>query len=70
MQKLSDNEILELLDYPTEDITFEDLEIAPGQFISGSIKVIKKTFKVPNDGNSLSGGYDEVEFDYEVSIDK
>ena len=39
-------------------------------FISGSIKVIKKTFKVPNDGNSLSGGYDEVEFDYEVSIDK
>ena len=68
MQKLSDNEILELLDYPTEDVTFED--IAPGQFISGSIKVIKKTFKVPNDGNSLSGGYDEVEFDYEVSIDK
>ena len=51
MQEISDNRIIELLNYPTESITFEDLEIAPDQFVSGYIVVTKKTYRVPYDGN-------------------
>mgnify|MGYP000852905189 CR=1 FL=1 len=70
MQKISDNRIIELLNYPTESITFEDLEIAPDQFISGYIEVTKKTYRIPYDGNLMSGGYDEVEYDYKVFVEE
>ena len=63
------NLVIERLNYPTETTEFEDLEIQD-KFVSGRIEVKVYKSSVPYDGNLISGGYTEVDYEYEVIIDK
>lgn len=63
-----DNLIIERLNYPTEDVEFEDLEIQD-KFVSGRVKVKEYKPSVPYDGNLISDGYTEVDYEYEVIIE-
>lgn len=64
-----DNLIIEKLNYPTETTEFEDLEIGD-KLVSGRVEVKVYKSSVPYDGNLISGGYTEVDYEYEVIIDK
>ena len=64
-----DNLIIERLNYLTETVEFEDLEIQD-KFVSGRVEVKVYKSSVPYDGNLISGGYTEVDYEYEVTIDK
>lgn len=50
------NLIIERLNYPTETVEFEDLEIQD-RFVSGRVEVKVYKSSVPYDGNLISGGY-------------
>ena len=63
-----DNLIIERLNHPTETTEFEDLEIQD-KFVSGRVKVKEYKSSVPYDGNLISGGYTEVDYEYEVIIE-
>lgn len=63
-----DNLIIERLNYPTETVEFEDLEIED-KFVSGRVEVKVYKSSVPYDGNLISGGYTEVDYEYEVIIE-
>lgn len=60
--------IIERLNYPTEDVEFEDLEIQD-KLVSGRVEVKEYKSNVPYDGNLISGGYTEVSYEYEVIIE-
>lgn len=64
-----DNLIIEKLNHPTETTEFEDLEIGD-KLVSGRVEVKEYKSSVPYDGNLISGGYTEVDYEYEVIIDK
>lgn len=64
-----DNLIIEKLNYPTETTEFEDLEIGD-KLVSGRVEVKVYKSSVPYDGNLISGGYTEVDYEYEVIIYK
>lgn len=64
-----DNLIIERLNYPTETVEFEDLEIED-KLVSGRVEVKEYKSSVPYDGNLISGCYTEVDYEYEVIIDK
>ena len=64
-----DNLIIEKLNYPTETTEFEDLEIGD-KLVSGRVEVKEYKSSVPYDGNLISGGYTEEDYEYEVIIDK
>lgn len=64
-----DNLVIERLNYPTETVEFEDLEIRD-RLVSGRVEVKVYKSSVPYDGNLISGGYTEVDYEYEVIIDK
>lgn len=64
-----DNLIIEKLNYPTETTEFEDLEIGD-KLVSGRVEVKEYKSSIPYDGNLISGGYTEVDYEYEVIIDK
>lgn len=63
-----DNLIIEKLNYPTETVEFEDLEIQD-KLVSGRVEVKEYKSSVPYDGNLISGGYTEVDYEYEVIIE-
>jgi hypothetical protein len=63
------NLVIERLNYPTETVEFEDLEIQD-KLVSGRVEVKVYKSSVPYDGNLISGGYTEVDYKYEVIIDK
>ena len=63
-----DNLIIEKLNYPTETTEFEDLEIGD-KLVSGRVEVKEYKSSVPYDGNLISGGYTEVDYEYEVIIE-
>ena len=63
------NLVIERLNYPTETVEFENLEIQD-RLVSGRVKVKVYKSSVPYDGNLISGGYTEVDYEYEVIIDK
>lgn len=63
------NLIIARLNYPTETVEFEDLEIQD-RLVSGRVEVKVYKSSVPYDGNLISGGYTEVDYEYEVIIDK
>ena len=63
------NLIIARLNYPTETVEFEDLEIRD-RLVSGRVEVKVYKSSVPYDGNLISGGYTEVDYEYEVIIDK
>lgn len=65
----TDNLIIEKLNHPTETTEFEDLEIGD-KLVSGRVEVKEYKSSVPYDGNLISGGYTEVDYEYEVIIDK
>jgi hypothetical protein len=64
-----DNLIIEKLNHPTETTEFEDLEIGD-KLVSGRVEVKEYKSSVPYDGNLISGGYTEEDYEYEVIIDK
>lgn len=64
-----DNLIIEKLNYPTETTEFEDLEIGD-KLVSGRVEVKVYKSSVPYDGNLISGGYTEEDYEYEVIINK
>ena len=64
-----DNLIIERLNYPTETVEFEDLEIQD-KFVSGRVEVKVYKSSVPYDGNLISDGCTEVDYEYEVTIAK
>lgn len=63
------NLIIARLNYPTETVEFEDLEIQD-RFVSGRVEVKVYKSSVPYDGNLISGGYTEEDYEYEVIINK
>ena len=64
-----DNLVIERLNYPTETVEFEDLEIQD-KLVSGRVEVKVYKSSVPYNGNLISGGYTEEDYEYEVIIDK
>jgi hypothetical protein len=64
-----DNLVIERLNYPTETVEFEDLEIRD-RLVSGRVEVKVYKSSVPYDGNLISGGCTEVDYEYEVTIAK
>lgn len=66
---IMDNLIIERLNHPTETTEFEDLEIED-KLVSGRVEVKVYKSSVPYDGNLISGGYTEVDYEYKVIIDK
>lgn len=64
-----DNLIIEKLNYPTETTEFEDLEIGD-KLVSGRVEVKVYKSSVPYDGNLISGGYTEEDYEYKIIIDK
>lgn len=62
------NLIIARLNYPTETVEFEDLEIQD-KLVSGRVEVKVYKSSVPYDGNLISGGYTEVSYEYEVIIE-
>ena len=54
-----DNLIIERLNYPTETVEFEDLEIRD-RLVSGRVEVKVYKSSVPYDGNLISGGYPKL----------